>query len=375
MTRPLKAGSAALLVAAACLSLAAMIIEPRLTPYSRSPRYDTMVAAARLMVEAERLVLARRLELGYPDDGAIDPNATGLVGVERSGATTSLGDLAAKRTTTSPDMAALMAGLLFEAGVRPGDSIAVGASGSFPGAVIAALAAARAMDLRVALIASLGSSTWGANAPGFSLLAILEAARPALGYEALAASLGGGSDSGGDMDPEARDRLSAELRASGVKVIEAEDLAASIRERERLIDNFTDGVPLAAFVNIGGASANIGEGASALALRPGVNHPSSEARADALGDAGGDGDTAGVAKALAARGVPIVHILDIRRLSTDRGLAWDPAPFPAIGKGRVYRVRDEAAYARRLVALAAVYAIGLAALGLAARRRGRAGRP
>jgi poly-gamma-glutamate system protein len=336
-----------------------------------------MVAAARLMVEAERLVLARRLELGYPDDGASDPNATGLVGVERSGTTTSLGDLAAKRTTTSPDMAALMAGLLFEAGVRPGDSIAVGASGSFPGAVIAALAAARAMDLRVALIASLGSSTWGANAPGFSLLAMLEAARPALGYEALAASLGGGSDSGGDMDPEARDRLRAELRASGVKVIEAEDLAASIRERARLIDNFTDGVPLAAFVNIGGASAHIGEGASALALKPGVNQPSSEAPAYARGDAGaeGEGDTAGVALALAARGVPIVHILDIRKLSTDRGLAWDPAPFPAIGKGRVYRVRDEAAYARRLVALAAVYAIGLAALGLAARRRGRAGRP
>ena len=351
------------LAAAALVSLAALALEPRLTPYRRSPSYATMTRAARIMEESTRLAREARLEAGVPVDRAVDLNGTGLIGVEYSGTTTSLGDLAAKRTVASPDMAAAMVGLLVEAGVKPGDTVAVGASGSFPGAVLATLAAARAMDLQVALIPSLGSSTWGANVPGFSILAIVKASEATHGYRAVAASLGGTGDAGLEMDPEALDALRDELSSSGVVVIESRDVADGIRQRMTLYDNFAAGRPIAAFVNIGGASASIGEGAGSLELVPGVN--ATVARLSGASDARGDD---GVVFEMGARGIPVIHVLNIRKLSTDRGFPWDPVPFPPVGASRVYLVRDEAAYRRSLVALSAAYALALGGIAFLAVR-------
>ena len=79
------------------------------------------------------LVEAHRSRTGPPIDTEADPNRTGLVGPEVGGWTTSLGSLEAKRTAASPEMAALIAHLLRRAGVGPGDVVAIGASGSFPG--------------------------------------------------------------------------------------------------------------------------------------------------------------------------------------------------------------------------------------------------
>ncbi|MCK7480237.1 MAG: poly-gamma-glutamate system protein [Candidatus Moduliflexus flocculans] len=98
-----------------------------------------------------------------------DPNRTGLIGLEYAETTTTLGDLEAKRTSASPDMAALAVLLLREAGLEPGDAIAVGASGSFPGLALAVLSAARALDLDVALVASLGALLLGRQRPGLLL--------------------------------------------------------------------------------------------------------------------------------------------------------------------------------------------------------------
>jgi poly-gamma-glutamate system protein len=50
-------------------------------------------------------------------------------------------------------------------GLRAGDHVAVLASGSFPGFVLNALAAAEALGCRVLFAASLGASQWGANDP------------------------------------------------------------------------------------------------------------------------------------------------------------------------------------------------------------------
>ncbi len=254
----------ALLLAAAALSVVAIGVERRLVPYRRSPLYGTMATAASAMESAGRAVRERRLELGIDIDPAADPNASGYIGVEYSGMTTSLGDLAAKRTTANPDMAALMVLLFDEAGVRPGDAIAVGASGSFPAATIAALAAARAMGLEVALIVSLGASSWGANIPGYPYLAMHEAAKPALGYDLLALSLGGDGDSGGGIDGEARARLLSAIDRSGIYMIDARDEAEAVRRRMELYDNFANGKRYAAFVNVGGASANVGSGSGAV---------------------------------------------------------------------------------------------------------------
>lgn len=362
----MKLPRSVLLAAGALAGILAMYFESRIVPYARAERYDTMIEAARLVPEAQKAVARARLAAGIPLDPKNDPNGTGLIGVEFSDTTTSLGELDAKRTGTSPDMAALMVKLLSEAGVKDGDLIAVGASGSFPGATIATLAAARAMNLDVALIASLGASTWGANLPAFSYLAIHDAAFPALGYPLLGVSLGGGGDDGGDMSEEGALALRAELLARRAPFIGSRDTADAVSRRMKLYDAARGDRRYAAFVNIGGASANIGDGMESLSLRPGLN-PDLSAGSGAGGPANPNAHD-GVLFAMAARGVPVIHILNLRGLAAEHALAWDPVPFPPPGEGRVYRSYNRKAYATRLTALSAAYLSVLALLWYLDRR-------
>ncbi|MBS1226472.1 MAG: hypothetical protein H6R32_406, partial [Candidatus Aminicenantes bacterium] len=45
----------------------------------------------------------------------------------------------------------------------------------------------------------------------------------------------------------------------------------------------------------------------------------------------------GVLQAMAAAGVPVIHLLNVKGLCERYGLPWDPRPLPAPGEGPVYR--------------------------------------
>ena len=131
-----------------------------------------MRRASEIMAKATLILKECRKVNGVIPDGKSDVNQTGLIGLEYSPLTTSIGSLEAKRTTTNPNFAALVVFLLKEAGVKKGETIAVGASSSFPALILATFSAAKAMDLRPLVICSLGSSQWGANIPAFHWLHI-----------------------------------------------------------------------------------------------------------------------------------------------------------------------------------------------------------
>ena len=61
-----------------------------------------------------------------------DPWKCGLIGVEWSGITTTLGDLSSKRTSCNPAWAVQFSRWFEELGLKPGDRIAIYSSGSFP---------------------------------------------------------------------------------------------------------------------------------------------------------------------------------------------------------------------------------------------------
>lgn len=330
---------------AAVVSVVALVVECEITAYEKSPHYDEMVIAAETMVRAEELVRDARRNVGIEIDRLHDLNQSGLIGVENSETTTSPGNLEAKRTSANPDMAAMMVHLFYEAGVEKGDAIAVGASGSFPSLTLAALSAARTLDLDVALIVSLGASSWGANIPEFSYLKMHEAAYSALGYDILAASLGGGNDSGGDMTEEGRFILTSEIAHSGLHVIEEKNTAASVERRMAYYNVFIMKRRYSAFVNIGGASANVGDGLTFLDLNPGVNDT-----VPALPN----GDC-GVIYEMGSMEIPIIHLLNISRLTMDNGVPWDPVPFPEIGTSRIYWTYNKVIYRKRLTILSIVY--------------------
>jgi poly-gamma-glutamate system protein len=269
---------------------------------------DEVIASLRGHCEEEGLVL----------DALNDPNGTCLIGPELSPLFTTLGQLEAKRTSTNPDFAGLIARLLMDAGVGAGDRVAIGASGSFPGLLVAALAAVEALGGEPVTVLSLGSSSFGATRTDFHLLDLHRfmedggwvSRRPA------AVSLGGSGDSGAGFDPDFRRSLIQEIRHEGIPLLDAPDLRANVVERMAVY-----GEP-AAFINIGGAEANLGTSPKILEVPPGL---SEEMALPPL-------QQRGVLFEMAARGVPVIHLLHVQGLALRYGLPWDPIPLPGPGE-------------------------------------------
>lgn len=292
---------------------------------------NEMIRASRLMEEAVAAIRSCREARGVPIDITTDVNATGLIGLEDSSITTSLGNLEAKRTTTDPNFAGLVVSLLSGAKVEPGDAISIGASSSFPALIVASLCAARAMGVEPLLICSLGASQWGANHPDFFWIDIQNCLDRAgvLAIRPLAFSLGGEGDRGEDMSPEGRTFLIQKARDSGIPFLEEGGLIENVRERLRLYEEASGGKKIKAFINVGGGYANMGIDSEILKVGPGLANirrlPSPERR--------------GVIFEMTSRGIPVVHLLHIKGLCDRYGLAWDPRPLARPGEGVLYQAK------------------------------------
>ena len=113
--------------------------------------YPLMIEAAGRCQRAEEALYAHKVAMGLYD-ASLDPNHTGLVGVEYSKITTTLGNIKAKRTATNPDFAAYIVRELVDHGIGTGDTVLVTMTGSFAGldlAVLEALETLRIASLRV----------------------------------------------------------------------------------------------------------------------------------------------------------------------------------------------------------------------------------
>jgi len=291
------------------------------------PAPDRQVAAATLMAQSLESIKALRQAKGLPLDRTLDPNDTGIIGEEFTPLTTSLGEVEAKRTSANPAFAGVLVKYYERAGLKRGDVVAVGASGSFPALLLASLSAARVLELRPIVIYSIGASMYGANIPGFTFVDMLARLRAdgLLPYELAAVSPGGDQDGGsGVLFDEAGTALLSETRRSGVPMVEGATLADRIQCRLRIYDAAAGARPIRCFVNVGGASANFGDIPASLDLQNGLllrvpSVPLSPTR--------------GLIFEFASRGIPVVHLLHVKGLARDNGLPFDPVPLPPVGEG------------------------------------------
>jgi len=287
------------------------------------PYRQQMIEAARIMAQAESAIRNHRREEGIPIDPSIDPNLTGLIGPEISDLTTTIGHVAAKRTTTNPNFAALLVHLMNRSGVAPGDRVAIGVSGSFPALMIASLAAAEAMNVRAVAILSLGASGYGATNPEFHLLRISELLlrEGILHTTPAAVSLGGGEDTGREYSAQLKESLISQIRRAGIPFIDEPDLQLNVAGRMAIYEDGQEPPGISAFINAGGSYASLGISELALRLRPGligaVDLPPEQER--------------GVLFEMAARGIPTIHLLFIEGLARQQNLPWDPSPLPEPG--------------------------------------------
>ena len=292
-----------------------------------------MIEASQIMAEATDTLKECRRVLGLRTDLESDINDTGLIGVDQSVITTSVGLLEAKRTSVNPNFAGLIVKLLHACGVKRGDAIAVGASGSFPALIVAALSAAKALEVQPLVISSLGASQWGANDPYFHWLKMSDclAEHGAISMQPIVVTLGGERDTGEDMDERGRTLLLEEIRKSGILFLSEPDLMENVRLRMNIYKQEAGERPIKAFVNVGGSWANMGTDSSILRLKPGLNKIGS---LPAL-------ENRGMISAMAAENIPVIHLLFVRGLARDYGLPWDPVPLPGPGEGALYKSLKE----------------------------------
>ncbi|HLQ90864.1 MAG TPA: poly-gamma-glutamate system protein [Xanthobacteraceae bacterium] len=315
------------LVAAAVLSIATWLATEWATHSPTHPHYAQMLSAARTMQSATRVFVVEKETRGLLQPPSIDPNRTGMIGSEFTNITTTLGDIASKRTTTNPDFAAALVRLIASLDLPRGTPVVIIVSGSFPGANVAAIAAVEALGLRPIIVASLGASMWGANDPDFNWLdmATVLRARGVIRTKTLAAVLGGGGSVGSNMDPDGVAALRASAARDGVPLIDVRPFSALVDSfLEQIADASRDGpAPVAPglMINVGGALLGLGSCRESYETQPGLTRR-------ALPCTSG---TPGLALRLLEQGRPMLQVLNMKRLALEMGLPFDPNPLPTPG--------------------------------------------
>jgi poly-gamma-glutamate system protein len=266
-----------------------------------------MTASAAFLAEAKR-------SAGVPRPEGVLESEAGLVGAELTPLVTTLGSLEAKRLSVSPRWASELARRLHGAGVGEGDVVAASFSGSFPGLDLAVVSACAELRARLVAVSSVTASTWGATEPGFTWPE-MEARLAAAGLvppASVAVSAGGDEDAALDLDPGPRalaKRIAGTSAAAlGAELLAPSRLEESIARRLELYVGHAGGRPVALYVNCGGNQASLGRSGSFLRLRTGFLR----------GMPFDLGEGRGVMALFAARGVPVLHLLNIR----DLALRW-----------------------------------------------------
>jgi len=316
-----------LLLAAAALS-AALFLEATRNRQA-DPLYATKLQAAKHMELAMRALREERLVREIPIEPEVDPNATGLIGLEHTAITTTLGHLPAKRTSTNPNMAGVIVALLGRAGVMAGDCAAVGFSGSFPALNTAVLCALQAMELRPVIVSSLGASSYGANHPRFSWLDMERTLheRGVFPWRSAAVAPGGIVSIPALFGEDGIHAMQSAFDRSGLPILDEhgeETLPVDVERRMDLYRAGCGGRP-AVFINVGGGLLALGDCPRSQAPATGLLPP---------GNRLAESDCGLIAR-MSAAGVPVIHLLDIRKIARDYGLPVDPVPLPPVPDGRV----------------------------------------
>lgn len=313
--------------------------------------YEEKRAAADIMQRCMDRVRQYKIERGIALS-PLDYHDTGMIGDSYSEITTTLGAIEAKRTTASSDMAALVVHLLHKAGIKRGDTVGAGFSGSFPSMNIAVMAACAAMDVRLIYIPSVGASTYGANNPGLTFpdMAWLLVQDGLLPTHGAAYSLGGENDCGEDMDPQAVEEIVGRLSGYGIGLLRIADHQQNIAARMRLYEALG---PIDCFIGVGGNLTTMGR--DYVELGQGLISPNATTRI---------GPRSGLVEIYSARGLPVINLLNIKKLMADYGMPYDPLVPSPPGAGPIYHT---AGYPRPAIAAALA---GIAALLLLYKRSG-----
>lgn len=286
---------------------------------------DLKLAASQRAEACFDAIYRLKTDRGLEIDPVADINQTGMIGLEYSFITTTIGNLEAKRTSTNPNMAAVVVDMFRELGLQPGDRVAINCSGSFPALNVAVLCAVDVMELEPYLISSFGASTHGANDPELTWLDMEHHlyGQGLIGHKSDLFSIGGMEDVGKEMDPGLREEITARIQGYGYELFYDEDLVRNVQTRYGIYRDHGD---VKCFVNVGGNDASFGDSNIVVHVDGGILTALPE-----------KDNSTGLVQLFLKDSIPVVHLLNIKTLAADYGLPIDPKPIPEVGQGGVYQ--------------------------------------
>lgn len=312
----------------AMLLLSCLLLE-QTKQLSDKEHYRVMMDASKRTHDAFEAIKAEKLALGFSISQLDDPNMTGMIGDPYTEITTTIGSLESKRSTTNPNISAMIVDMLTQCGVKAGDTVAANFSGSFPAMNIAVLCAMDAMKVNAVVIESVGASTYGGNQPDFTYpdMEHFLYENHYITNHSLYFSMGGAGDQGKEMPEELKDEIRTRIEGYGVKFLNYDDLAENLGMRTSIYNSSGDVV---CFINAGGNLLSFGGGAEMVSAKNGIILPNASTNPSAK-------KGSGLIPEFLEAGVPVIHLLNMKSLLPSYGLPFDPMPIPAVGSGGVYR--------------------------------------
>ncbi len=292
---------------------------------ARSPGYTAEFEAARRTRDAELAIREMKQSDMIMSTVAGDEVQEAMIGLPTSPITTDPGSLSAKITSTNPNFAAVIVSMLRDAGVRPGDVVAISYTGSFPALDIASIVAVEVLGAKPAIVSSVGASTWGANDPELTILDMESqlVRKGMIAHKSLAASLGGDYRLR-PMSAEGRKQVSDAISRNKVILLNAPNITDSVEQRMNVYKREAGDQPIKAFINVGGGLPSTGVGGQ---YDPGLT----------VAPPRGDVTVEGLIAKMQDDGVPVVNLTDIKTMARDHRMPVAPSSTPPLGDGSVYR--------------------------------------
>jgi poly-gamma-glutamate system protein len=343
----------ALVAALAIIGLIAVEVFP---VEERQPYYAEKMLAARKAQEALEVIHDASEEKGIPVRPKTDPSGSRIIGAVLSPITSGSGSLVSKQTSANPNFAAVVVQWLKELGIKSGDVVAVGLSGSFPAMNVAVYAALDELGIEPIIITSTAASQWGANDPNFTWLDMEALLRKSdvFPFKSVAASLGGvGDDAIGLTDQGRRllERAIERNRVPALTEIEPQEQANEVvqedgeeptptlglidqdrvRERMHVYYEAAGERPIKAYINVGGGTVSVGTKVGKHKFVTGVNSRPPKGMKDL---------PPSVIGAFLETDVPGIHITRIIDIAEEYGLEIAPQVMPEVGTGDIFQKRQ-----------------------------------
>ncbi len=294
--------------------------------------YEEKIKAAELMNSYLETISTELHKRNFIFDMVDDPLRSGLIGIKLSSITTSRGVLSEKQTALNPNLAAVFVQMLMEAKVKQEDYVAVGITGSNPGANLALYAAMSVLELNPVIITAVSSSMYGANREDLTWLDFESILRQheLIKFSTAYASFGGRDDLATGLSDSGIQYLRNAMVRNKVSLLAGNNLQENIELHLKAYQEMLpEGKRYRLFVNIGAALANVGSNVNARLVREGINYK--------LADK--EFEQPGAMMYLAKKNIPVLHVLRIIRLAKEYKLPVAPEEKQAVGEGKVFSSR------------------------------------